>query len=74
MAIEIAQRKAFQMVISPHAEIVGDPLSHAFGVIVRDVGSERPHQRYDHYHDRGRRCDLHLAAAGQNWFQDVVEP
>ena len=74
MAIEIAQREALQMVIGPHAEIVGDPLSHALGVVVRDVGSERPHQGDDHHHDRGRRCDLHLAAAGQNWFQDIVEP
>jgi hypothetical protein len=74
MAIEIVQREALQMVVGPHAEIVGDPLSHALRVIVRDIGGERPHHSDNHHHDRSSSSDLHFGAAGQHWFQDVVEP
>ena len=74
MAIEIAQRETLQMVVSPHAKIVRDPLSHALGVIVRDVGGERAHQRDDDDHECGGGGNLHFAAAGEHRFQDVVQP
>jgi len=74
MAIEIAERKSLQLVVGAHTEIICNPLSHALGVVVRDVGRERAHQCDGHNHDRRRRRDLHFAAAGQYWFQDVVQP
>ena len=71
MAIEIAERKSLQLVVGAHTEIICNPLSHALGVVVRDVGRERARQCDGHNHDRRRRRDLHFAAAGQYWLQDV---
>ena len=74
--VEIAQRKTFQMVVGPHAQIVGHPLSYALGVVVRYVRRQRSHQRDEKGHDGSRRRNLHFAAAGDTQYRlhRVVEP
>ena len=41
MRVVVAEREPLQMLVGAHPEIVGDPLAHAGGVIVRDVGGDR---------------------------------
>ena len=44
----VAEGEALQMLIHTHAEIVGDPLANALGVVVVDVGGGRADDG-DHY-------------------------
>ena len=40
--IVIAERKPLKMMIGPHSQVVGDPLTYALGVVISDVGSDAP--------------------------------
>ncbi len=76
VAVVISQRKALQMVVGAHAQIVRHPLTYTLGVIVIDVGREGADHR-DQYRADGRDgCDFHLARAhptSQRSYK-VIEP
>ena len=41
-AVVVAQRQPMQMLVDAHAQVVGDPLPDARGVVVVDVGCHAP--------------------------------
>jgi hypothetical protein len=48
MGIVVAERKALQMVVGPHAQIISHPLADTLGVIVVDIARDRADQSNHH--------------------------
>ena len=74
MLIVVGEGKLLQVMVGAHAEIVGDPLADAGGVVVGDVGGGSAEEGDDDGGDRGGGRDLHFATAVQERAEQMLEP
>ena len=63
MGVVVAKRQALQMMIHAQAEVVGDVLANAFGVVVVDVGRDSSQDGDDH---EGQRSEAGIVRSGSH--------
>ena len=74
MGAVVAEGEALQVLIQTHAQIVGDPLADALGVVVVDVGRGRADDG-DHYECNGSKGgDVELVASLQHGPEQMMKP
>ncbi len=74
VGVVVAEREALQVMISAHAQIVGDPLADALGVVVVDVGGDGADDGDHDEGEGGKGGDVELVASLQHGAEQMMKP
>ena len=74
MRVVVAEREPLQVVVHAHAQVVGDPLAGALGVVVVDVGGECAEGRDDDVEAGCDERDMQAVAAFEHVAEEPVKP
>ena len=74
MAVVIAQRELLQMVVRAHAQVMGNPLAHAFRVVILNVGRDGSDERNRHERESCQRGEPHLRLIQHQGLDEMRQP